>query len=332
MAETLPLLNAPHHTRIRRVLGNPFTSATMAQLRHGVDATVQRLFHEFDDQLHSGPADFVELVSEELPVVTIGEWMGIPPDDYALLRTLTHDQVHSQELFPTRSNLATSDAATAQLRTYFSDHIRKLRRNLGDDPVSNWIRTGDHLEPDRDSVDQIVHSLALFMVLAALETTSVLLANVVRLLAEHPEQQHHVRQDRDLIEDVIDEVLRYDAPIHLITRVAGTDTDLDGIPIRAGQNIQLLIGAAHHDPAQYTNPQLFDVRRRRRTAERPTPPHLGFGAGAHYCLGSALARMEAASLLTALLDRPALRVTTSPTWASPRLAFRRMTSLSVAYA
>jgi cytochrome P450 len=330
MAETLPLLNGAHHARIRRVLGTPFTPATMAQLRHGVDATVQRLFHEFDDQLHSGPADFVELVSEELPVVTIGEWMGIPPDDYALLRTLTHDQVHSQELFPTRSNLATSDAATEHLRTYFFDLIRQRRRNLGDDPVSDWIRTGDHLEPDRDSVDQIVHSLAIFMVLAALETTSVLLANVVRLLAEHPEQQHHVRQDRDLIPDVIEEVLRYDAPIHLITRVAGADTELDGTPVTAGQNVQLLIGAAHHDPAQYTDPQQFDVRRRRRTAERP--PHLGFGAGAHYCLGNALARMEAASLLTALLDRPAMCVTAPPTWASPRLAFRRMTSLSVAYA
>ncbi|MFI1408889.1 cytochrome P450 [Streptomyces sp. NPDC020707] len=331
MAETLPLLNPPQHARIRRVLGTPFSPAMMAETRPRIDNIVRRLLTDFDGHLRERPADFVTLVSEELPIITIGEWMRIPPSDYVLLRDLTHDQVHSQEVFPTRSDLAVSDAATVQLQKYFTDLIHERRQNLGADPISNWIRAGDEFEADRDTVDAIVHSLALFMILAALETTSVLLANAVRLLAEYPEQQLQVRGDRDLIPDAIEEVLRYDAPVQLITRVAGTDTELEGIPIAAGQNVQLLISAAHHDPAQYTAPHAFDVRRRRRAGGR-FAPHLGFGAGVHYCLGSALARMEASSLLTALLDRPPLCLAAPPTWASPRLAFRRMTSLPLRYA
>ncbi|MGW7312264.1 cytochrome P450 [Streptomyces sp. NPDC054865] len=297
---------------------------------------VETLLDEFTDRLSEGPADFVALVSEKLPIMIVGEWMGLPSEDHDLLRDLTHDQVYTQELFPSASEIRVSDAATARLQTYFSDLIRERRRTPGRDPVSTWIRTWDDLEGNPASTDATVHALSLFMVLAALETTSHLIANVVRLLIEHPTQLELVRQHPDLVPDAVEETLRYDAPIHLISRVATVSTELGGVAIAAGETVQLLIGAAHHDPAYFTDPHTFDVRRRRGGAEdaplKRFSSHLAFGAGIHYCLGNTLARMEAATLVSSLLRRRLqLCLSAPPQWA-PRVVFRRIISLHLTLA
>ncbi|MFF7756238.1 cytochrome P450 [Streptomyces sp. NPDC007971] len=335
---SLPMLNPPHHARKRRSLGNVFHQGSLTALRPSIEKAVERLLDRFTEQLREGPADFVSLVGDEIPVITIGEWMGLPSSDYDLLRSLTHDQVHTQELFPTSTERALSDAATARLRDYFSELINERRKAPGDDPVSSWIRTWDELEPDRAIVDETVHSLALFMILAALETTAHVLADAVRLLLEHPRQLDLLRQQPELVPDAVEEVLRYDAPIHMISRVAPSDTELGGVVVPEGEMVQLMVGAAHHDPTEYADPHAFDLRRGRglhggcpATSKTPTS-HLSFGAGIHYCLGSALARLEATVLLDALLKRPVrLRINSAPQWA-PRVAFRRMGSLQLALA
>jgi cytochrome P450 len=297
-------------------------------MRLSVEGVVERQLDALARALKEGPADFTEIVSEEIPVLTIGEWMGIPPSDYPLLRSLTHDQVFTQELFPTASEISISDAATARLRSYFSHLVSERRRTLGTDPISSWIHHWDAVEPG-EAADEAVRSLALFMVLAALETSSHLLANVVRLLIEHPQQCHELQDNADLVPDAIEEALRFDAPIHMITRIAATPTEVGGRLVNAGEIVHLMIGSAHHDPQHFNEPDQFDIRRR---LDRKGPVgHLGFGAGIHYCLGNALARVEAEALLKALLRRRMtnLRIHTPPTWA-PRVVFRRMTSLIVA--
>ncbi|MFE2850143.1 cytochrome P450 [Streptomyces lavendulae] len=324
MAVSLPMLNPPQHTLERRSLGSLFPHSSLAALRPSVERAVDRLLNEFTDRLRQGPADFHALVSEELPIITIGEWMGIPATDYGLLRTLTHDQVFAQELFPTPSQLALSDNATTQLRLYFAELIRERRKKPGSDPVSAWLRTWDALEPDRHRADSAVHALALFMILAALETTSHVLSTAVRLLLQFPDHLESLRREPGLMPDALDEVLRYDAPIHMISRVASTDTQLGEFLVPAGQMVQLMVGAAHHDPARYPEPHRFSLRR--------GGSHLAFGAGIHYCAGNALARMEAVTLLTSLLSRPVrLRLSRPPQWA-PRVAFRRITSLQLTLA
>ncbi|WP_341483732.1 hypothetical protein [Streptomyces endophytica] len=112
MGGTLPMLNPPDHTRMRRSVGNVFDRNSLAVMKNSVERTVNRLLDRLDEELVFGTADFCALVSDELPVITIGEWLQLPPSDYALLRSLTHDQVFTQELFPTRSQLALSDEAT----------------------------------------------------------------------------------------------------------------------------------------------------------------------------------------------------------------------------
>ncbi|MFE3771326.1 cytochrome P450 [Streptomyces sp. NPDC057579] len=323
MGATMPMLNPPHHTQMRRPLGNVFDRTALQQMERSVEQNAERLVDTFFEQLNDGTADFCALVGDELPVITIGEWLGLPSADFPLLRSLTHDQVHTQELFPTPSQLAISDSATRNLRKYFTDLIRERRKAPGDDPVSRWLRTWDEFEPDQDAADEAVYALALFMLLAALETTSHLLTTMMWLLLEHPRQVDWLRVNPEHIPGAIDETLRYDAPIHMISRIAPEDTELAGVPVREGEMVQLMVGAAHHDPEQYAAPEVFDVRRR--------APHLSFGGGIHYCLGNALARMEATCVLTSLLRRlpvQGLRVAGTPTWA-PRVAFRRLMELPV---
>ncbi|WP_414504658.1 cytochrome P450 [Streptomyces sp. NEAU-L66] len=321
MASTLPGLNPPHHTRARRSMGSMFGRNAMEGIKNSVERNTEELLDRLAERLKDGEADFGALVSEELPMLTIGEWLGLPTADYALLRSLTHDQVFAQELLPSASQLAKSDAATRNLREYFIALVRERRRAPGDDPISAWIRTWDELEPHRDAADEAVYRLALFVVLAALETTSNLLSTMVWLIAEHPRQRGWLRAYPEYIPGAVEEVLRYDSPTHVVSRIAGEDTTLAGVPVEKDQMVHLMVGAANHDPAHHADPGLFDVRRK--------ATHLSFSGGIHYCLGAALARLEATTLLTGVLRRfPALRCRT-PDWA-PRVAFRRLMTLPVA--
>src|SRR3954469_21265411 len=161
MSNTLPALNGPEHTRIRRAAGT-FGRPALQRLGRTITRTTDQLLTHLLEQLQAGEEDFPALVSEELPVITIGDWLRLPTQDHPRLRHLTHEQVFTQELLPSASQLARSDAATAELRTYFMDLVRDRRARPGEDPVSRWIQTWDALEPDRDKADEAVYFLALF--------------------------------------------------------------------------------------------------------------------------------------------------------------------------
>ncbi|MFD5603376.1 cytochrome P450 [Streptomyces sp. NPDC127064] len=320
MSRTLPALNPPEHTWVRRAAGM-FDRSSLDQLRGPVARFTGRSLDTLAERLHDGEADFNALVSEELPVAVIGHWLGLPTADHARLRELTHDQVFTQELLPSASQLALSDAATAELRTYFTDLVRERRARPGDDPVSRWLAVWDTLESDRDKADEAVYFLALFVLLAALETTATLLSTMTLLLLDHPRQWQRLVLQPDLVPAAVEESLRYDPPTHVISRVSARDCVLGGVDIRKDEMVHLLVGAAHRDPARHPDPELFNLHRK--------PGHLAFSGGAHYCLGAPLARMEAQTLLHQLVTRfPRLTLVRRPTWA-PRVAFRRLLNLDV---
>ncbi|WP_405501518.1 cytochrome P450 [Streptomyces niveus] len=323
MSHTLAALNPPDHTQARRAAGS-FDRAAVERIGLTVTRATDQLLDSLADRLNDGEADFVALVGDQLPVATIGDWLGLPAADWPRLRQLTHDQVFTQELLPSASQLASSDAATAELRTYFVELVKDRRANLGDDPVSRWIRTWDEVEPDRAKADESVYFLVLFVLLAALETTSTLLTTMTRLLVERPERWDLVADRPDLVPAFVEETLRYDAPTHVISRVAAQDCVLSGMEIRKDEMVHLLVGAAHRDPAKHKDPDVFDPLRK--------PAHLAFSGGIHYCLGAPLARLEAQILLRQLIRRfPRLTLVRSPTMA-PRVAFRRPLNLDVALA
>ncbi|MEV5006567.1 cytochrome P450 [Streptomyces sp. NPDC093064] len=321
MSRTLPALNPPEHTWVRRSAGM-FDRTSLEEIRGTVGHITGRLMDSLAVQLRDGEADFNALVSEELPVATIGHWLGLPSADFPRLRELTHDQVFTQELLPSASQLALSDAATAELRTYFLELVRERRAHPGDDPVSRWITLWDAMESDQDKADEAVYFLALFVLLAALETTSTLLSTMTLLLLEHPRQWDRLTIHPDLVPAAVEESLRYDPPTHVISRVSSRDTELGGVEVRKDEMVHLMVGAANRDPAKHEDPELFNLHRK--------PAHLAFSGGIHYCLGAPLARLEAQTLLHHLVRRfPRLTLVRRPTWA-PRVAFRRPLNLDVA--
>ncbi|WP_245996983.1 cytochrome P450 [Streptomyces armeniacus] len=321
MAQTLPSLNPPEHTHVRKATAAMFDRRSLRALQHVVEKSTETLTGRLSERLHSREADLHTAVSEELPVTVIGKWLGLPPADYARLRELTHEQVFAQELLPSASQLARSDAATEQLRDYFTTLIRQRRARPGSDPVSACLRAWDALEPDREAADKAVHRVVFFVLLAALETTATLLTHSVLHLLQHPRQWHWLRAHPDQVPAAVEESLRFDPPTHVISRIAGPGAAIDGVGVEAGSMVHLLVGAANRDPAQHLEPDTFDVTRR--------ATHLSFSAGMHYCLGASLARQEAVTLVTALLDRfPRLRLARAPEWA-PRVAFRRPLTLYV---
>ncbi|MDX2597931.1 MULTISPECIES: cytochrome P450 [Streptomyces] len=321
MSRTLPALNPPDHTWVRRSAGM-FDRASLEDLRGTVGRLTGRLLDTLAARLDEGEADFNALVSEELPVATVGHWLGLPTADFARLRELTHDQVFTQELLPSASQLAKSDAATAQLRTYFMELVRERRARPGDDPVSRWIAVWDTMESDQDEADEGVYFLALFVLLAALETTSTLLSTMTLLLLEHPRQWDRLTVHPDLVPAAVEESLRYDPPTHVISRVCARDRLLGGVEVRKDEMVHLMVAAAHRDPARHADPELFNLHRK--------PAHLAFSGGVHYCLGAPLARLEAQTLLHQLVRRfPRLTLVRRPSWA-PRVAFRRLLNLDVA--
>ncbi|MFF7736555.1 cytochrome P450 [Streptomyces sp. NPDC007984] len=325
MSGTLPALNPPEHAMVRRTAG-AFDRGTVERMSESVTRVTDGLLDTLADRLRrDGEADFVALVGEELPLATIGDWLALPSADRPRLRELTHEQVFAQELLPSASQLARSDAATAELRTYFMELVRERRAHRGEDPVSRWISTWDGLEPDQDKADEAVYYLALFVLLASLETTSTLLSTMTLLLAERPERWNLVAARPDLASAFVEETLRFDPPTHVISRVAAADCTLGGVSVRADETIHLMVGAAHRDPARYRDADRFDPLRTR-------PAHLAFSSGIHYCLGAPLARLEARILLRRLVVRlPRLTVVRRPTMA-PRVAFRRPLNLDVAFA
>ncbi|MGW1253643.1 cytochrome P450 [Streptomyces sp. NPDC002513] len=324
MSHALSRLNAPVHTCQRRALGNLFDRQTLERMRPDIEEHVDQLLDDLDAELLAGgDADFVAAVSEQLPVRTVGRWLGIPAEDYAHILDITHRQVHAQELLPTRSELAISAEATLEIRAYFTDLIRRRRARPGNDVVSQWIGHWDAEMPDdQAAADRLLYYLTMFITIASLETSATLLSVSVWLLLQDPARWDWLRRHPEHVDDAIDEALRYDPPIHLNSRIAAEDTVLAGVPIPKDAMVHVLFGAANHDPRRNEDPHTFDIL-------RPNGAHLTFGGGAHYCLGAALARLEARTLLTRLLNRfPTLRLTAGPTYA-PRMVFRRVTSLKV---
>lgn len=322
MARTLASLNPPKHAQIRSLGRLPFGRLSLEQMRSAIEDITTRLLDHLDDDLRGGKiADLHTTVSEELPIATVGHWMGLPAADYPSVRALTHETVYAQELLPQTSQLARADSAVAQLLDYFGALVRARRRHPGPDPISTWITAWTAHDPDQRAADEEITLLAYFVAIAALETTATLLSTMVLTLlrqglwvslSTHPER----------VANAVEESLRWDPPIHVVTRVALAGAVLNGAHVPPGHLAHLLIGAANRDPAKFSSPDTFDLHRRGQA-------HLSFGGGLHYCLGAPLARLEAQTLLTGLLSRfPRLALAGRPQWAA-RVAFRRLTALPV---
>lgn len=315
MGKVMNALNGERHTQVRRAAGGMFDRSALEHMQRPVNGITERALDRLAERLTEGEADFHSLVSEQLPAATIGHWLRLPPTDYALLCELTHRMEPTQELLPSRSQLADADEAFGMMRAYFLNLVAERRARPGDDPVSQWIATWDGIEPNREVADENVFDLSMFVVVAALETTAAMLSQLVMHLLEHPAQWDWLTHHPEDVPGAVEEALRYDPPIHLVTRIAARDTEIAGRPVRADETVHVVLAAANRDPGRFEDPDSFNIHRH-------VPSHLSFGAGIHYCMGAPLARCEAQTLLRGLLERfPRLSLARTPEW-TPRVVFR----------
>lgn len=289
--------NPPVHTRLRRLVSATFTARRVQALRPAIAGMVDDLLDGFD-----GEADFVERFAFPLPVNVIGALLGVPEPDRAQFQTLIRDWTQVLEII-TPDVLRVADPAAATVREYLVGLVAERRRDPKDDLLSALIAAegaGDQLTEDE------LLTMAALLFAAGFETTTNLLANAVVALLRNPDQLALLRERPDLAPAAVEELLRYDTPVQLISRLAGEPLELGGVAVDAGERVVAYLGAGNRDPERFADP---DALRLDRADNAP----LSFGGGIHYCLGAPLARLEAQEALPALIRRfPGLSLAGEP--------------------
>ncbi|MFE2554992.1 cytochrome P450 [Streptomyces sp. NPDC059352] len=280
-------MDAPEHTRFRRLLTGRFTVRRMRRLAdRAAEITVEHL----DAMERGGPgADLVEALARPLPALMICELLGVP---YADRRRF---QDHAHTLMSRDVTPEDQYAAFAGLHGYMGELVAAKRAAPSDDLL------GD-LAGDSDLTDEELVGVGGFLLAAGLDTTANMIAHGTFALLTHPAQADALRADPELAPQAVEELMRYLTIAHTGVKSALEDVELEGRLIRAGESVALSLEAANRDPARFPDPDVLDVHRK-------ATGHLGFGHGIHQCLGQQLARVEMTVALPALLRRfPTLRL------------------------
>jgi cytochrome P450 len=288
----------PVHTRLRSLVAKAFGRGHVERLRPAVTAEANRLLNAAGTEF-----DLLTDVAEPLAVTVIAELLGVPAADRHRLRPWSAAIVRMYEVSRTPEAEATALQACRDFADYLSDLAARRTADPRDDMISHLVAARDGT--DRLSGEELVASAILLLNAGHEASVNALGGGVVALL-RNPGELARLRADRSLVSTAVEEMIRYDPPLHLFARTAAEPVRLAGVTIAPGEEIAALLGAANRDPAAFADPDTFDVSR--------TPnPHLGFGAGLHFCLGAPLARIEAQAALSALLGHaPALALAAEP--------------------
>ncbi|MFJ8230167.1 cytochrome P450 [Streptomyces sp. NPDC094448] len=309
-------LEAPDHTRIRRLVTKAFTPRTVAAL----EPTVRRLAAELVAGLKKdGGGDLLADVAEPLPVAVIAEMLGIPEPDRYLLRPWSADICGMFELNPSEETARKAVTASAEFSAYLRTLIAQRRTDPGEDLISALIAAYD--EGDRLSEQEMI-STCVLLLNAGHEATVNTTANGWWTLFRHPEQLAALRADHALLPTAVEELMRFDTPLQMFERWVLDDIEIGGTVVPRGAELALLFGSANRDPARFDDPDRLDL-------SRTDNPHITFGAGIHFCLGAPLARIElAASFGELLREAPTMRLAGEPEW-KPGYVIRGVHALPV---
>lgn len=303
------LLNPPDHTRLRTLVTKAFTPRVVENLRPRIQGIVDDLI---DKVKNAGPMDIIADLSYPLPVIVIAGMLGVPAEDRDKFKAWTTDLARTLDPIVSPEVLDAGDAATVAFAEYFKALVEKRRKDPQEDLLSALIAAEE--QGDRLSEDELI-ATAVLLLGAGHETTMNLIGNGLLALFRHPDQMAQLKSAPSLIQSAIEECLRFDGPVQMTARTALEDLEIGGTKIEKGQQAVIVLAAANRDPAQFADPDRFDITRKEN-------PHIAFSHGIHYCLGAPLARVEAQIAVNTLLQRlPNLRLATE------ELEWREMVTL-----
>jgi len=308
----------PDHSRLRGLVNRAFTSRRVQQLRPYIVALADQLLDDCDT---GDPFDFVAQVAHPLPSMVICELLGVPGIDRSAFDRWTSAIAFLIGPSVPADRQADGEAAVAEEWACIDALINQRRRDPGEDLLSALTAAQDDTGASL-SHDELVATV-IFLFSAGHQTTRDLLGSGVLSLLEHRDEWRRLAEDPGLAGSTVEECLRYEPPVNFTMRRALRDTEVAGEPIAAGENVVPVIVAANRDPRRFTDPDRFDITR------ADTAP-LSFGGGIHFCLGAALARVEAEIVLHGLARRfPRLTLADNEIQWRETIAFRGPEAVAV---
>jgi cytochrome P450 len=318
---SLLFIDPPRHTRVRGLVAQAFTPRRIEALRPRIEAMIDGILDDLDHRL---TFDVLEEIAWPIPIMGVTDLLDVPATDQELLHRWTHAITAVDELPLEFDLLPAAGEAADEFLAYAGVRPPDRRRHPGDDLISGLI-AAQEVDGEVLHRDELL-SMIVLILLAGHDTTASLISTALWLLLSHPDQADEVRNDPRVVPGAIEEVLRYLGPLQVASgggRWPAEPVTIKHTVIEPGTPVRLLLGSANRDPAQYDDPDRFDIH-------REAIHHLAFGRGLHVCLGSALGRLEAQVVVPAVLRRfPDLRlVDDQPTW-RPSFVVRQLATLAV---
>lgn len=311
----------PKHTRLRSLVAKAFNRNKIEGMRPAVERITQQLLDAIDKKVKSGENfDLIADYAEPLPVKIIADLLGFPESEEHLLRPWSQSIVKMYEVNPSEQYQIEAQKAAGEFAEYVRDLAEHRKTNPGQDLITDLAMVEENGE--KLNSHELVATCVLLLN-AGHEASVNAFGNGMVAALERPDQAELLRKNaRAITETALEEFMRFDAPLHLFERTATVDTEVGGVKIEKGQKIAALIGSANRDSSVFEKADEMDVT-------RDPNPHIGFGAGIHFCLGAPLARLEMSVSLPALWEKyPNMQLADTPV-RRPTFVLRGYESVSI---
>ena len=313
-------IDAPEHTRLRKLMNLGFSPAVVESLRPQVEAIVNGMLEPL---LQASEVDLMQAVAYPLPMLVIAGMLGIPHTmhDRLLEWTDAIARFFGVPYQQTQGTLRPAQNAVLELTQFFREATEDRRKQKGNDLISLLL----DIESDGDVLtEEEVHAQCIMLLFGGHETTRNLLGNGMYTLLRQPGGLEELRDNPGLIRSAVEELLRYESPVQYTARMAKEDLEICGVRLHTGEQVLFMLGAANRDAAQFREPDRLNLK-------RVSNPHLAFGAGAHFCIGNQLARLEGQVAILKLLQRfPRMRLAQKSVEWLPNTVLRGLKALPVA--
>ncbi len=317
LTSSMLVVDPPDHTRMRMLVTKAFTPRVIEGLRPRIQELVDAVL---DGVAADGEMDVIRDLAYPLPVTVIAELLGVPAEDRERFKQWSDDVAVLADGTLVLAGLAQAEQSMVALETYLTAVFAERRARPQGDLISALVAAR---EQEQVLTEAELFATCVLLLVAGNETTTNLIGNGMLALLRNRDQLALLGREPGLIRPAIEELLRYDSPVQLTSRTPMVDVEIGGKLIRAGQEVDLVLGAANRDPAAFVEPDRLDIT-------RADNRHVSFGLGIHFCLGAPLARLEGQIAIQTLVHRfPGVRLATDVTGWRPGLVLHGLKSLPV---